>query len=101
VEIARRAAQLAPTKANQTDPSLCHGAAGLGHIFNRLHQATGDGSFLDAACYWLGRAVELPLPEEPGLLQGKAGIGLALLASLGSIEPAWDRVLLLSLHVPE
>ena len=101
VEIARRAAQLAPTKANQTDPSLCHGAAGLGHIFNRLHQATGDGSFLDAARYWLGRAVELPLPEEPGLLQGKAGIGLALLASLGSIEPAWDRVLLLSLHVPE
>ena len=31
---------------------------------------------------------------EPGLLNGVAGIGLALLAATTPLEPAWDRTLL-------
>ena len=45
------------------DAGLCHGAAGLGHLFNRLHQATGDPELLAAARAWLGRALDL---REPG-----------------------------------
>jgi hypothetical protein len=33
----------------------------------------------------------------PGLLSGAAGIGLALLAAATPIEPAWDRILLISI----
>jgi hypothetical protein len=33
----------------------------------------------------------------PGLLNGAAGIALALLAAISPIEPAWDRMLLVSI----
>jgi hypothetical protein len=33
---------------------------------------------------------------DPGFLVGSAGIGLALLAAVSDVEPAWDRVLLTS-----
>ena len=100
------------------DAGLCHGAAGLGHIFHRLHRATGDETLRDAALFWLGKALEMRRPgegpggfrsgsfdaagrriwhDDPGLLTGAAGIGLALLAALGPVEPDWDRLLLLSL----
>ena len=38
--------------------------------------------------------------DEPGFLTGAAGIGLALLAALFPVEPAWDRVLLASIPGP-
>ena len=34
--------------------------------------------------------------DDPGFLGGSAGIALALLAAATPVEPAWDRVLLLS-----
>ena len=34
---------------------------------------------------------------DPGFLEGAAGIGLALLGALSTVEPAWDRMLLVSL----
>ncbi|MFM7431585.1 MAG: hypothetical protein ACKO1F_17035, partial [Flammeovirgaceae bacterium] len=34
--------------------------------------------------------------EFDGLLEGSAGIGLALLSAISDIEPKWDRCLLLS-----
>jgi hypothetical protein len=77
----------------------------------------GDPELLAAARYWLRRALDLREPAtgvagytalrydaqarayadpDPGLLMGAAGIGLALLAATGDVEPAWDRILLLS-----
>lgn len=99
------------------DASLCHGAAGNGHLFNRLFQATRRPEFREAAVFWFERAVEmradgvglagyrtwLPKPEAPekgpwendsSFLTGISGIALALLAATGSVEPKWDRVLL-------
>jgi len=99
------------------DAGLCHGAAGIGHIFHRLFRATGDEELREAALFWLGRALEMRQPgqgpggfrsssfgedgreiltEEPGFLTGAAGIGLALLAAISPVEPEWDRLLLLS-----
>jgi lantibiotic biosynthesis protein len=118
IEIARRAATRKPESADVKDAGLCHGAAGLGHIFNRLFQATGEEDFRDAARFWFEHTLdfrrageglggflayhitadsdELSWEAEPGVLEGAAGIGLALLAASTPIEPAWDRMLLLS-----
>jgi hypothetical protein len=38
--------------------------------------------------------------DDPTLLTGAAGVGLALLAATTPLEPAWDRWLLLSPAVP-
>jgi hypothetical protein len=102
--MARRAAARLPERTRVTDAGLCHGAAGLGHLLNRVAQATGDEALAEAARRWLGRAVELWRPsheEGPGLLTGAAGTGLALLAAVGEAAPGWDRVMLASLAGPD
>jgi hypothetical protein len=79
------------------DASICHGSAGLAHIFNRLYQATGQSVFRSAAEEWLQHLVETWCPDaEPGLLTGAAGVGLVLLAASTPHEPRWDRLFLLS-----
>ncbi|MBZ4420611.1 lanthionine synthetase C family protein [Myxococcus sp. RHST-1-4] len=101
------------------DAGLCHGAAGLGHLYNRLFQETGEGLFADTARNWFRHALALRRPglgiggfqtlelfpdgtegwtDHPGLLAGAAGIGLALLAATSAVEPEWDRLLLMSLR---
>jgi lantibiotic modifying enzyme len=117
LEIARGAAARAPEEAGVVDAGLCHGAAGIGHIFNRMSQATGDAALARAARYWFRRALAMRRrgrgfggfsalsaredgtrywEDDPGILTGSAGIALALLAATTSIEPTWDRMLLLS-----
>jgi hypothetical protein len=96
--LARAAATRAPELAGVVDPGLCHGAAGLGHQFLRLHQATGDDTLRAAAAAWLGRAMDYPEPAilaDPGYLYGAAGVGLALLTACGAAPPGWDAPLLL------
>lgn len=95
-----------------SDVSLCHGAAGLGHLYNRFYQQSGDPAFATAGREWLGRALGYRLPTEmfpgyeelarqewiaaPGLMIGAVGVGLALLAAVSKCVPSWDRVLLMS-----
>src|SRR5262249_12379647 len=50
--VALRAAARPPDQAGVQDAGLCHGAAGLGHLFNRLYQATGEPRLAEAACFW-------------------------------------------------
>ncbi|QRN99237.1 lanthionine synthetase C family protein [Archangium violaceum] len=97
---ARRAATLAPEKTGVVDAFLCHGAAGLGHLYNRLYQATDEALFLDAAWAWFDRALDLcgpEVPREERLLTGTTGIGLALLSAVTPLEPEWDRLLLMDI----
>jgi hypothetical protein len=115
--IARRAARRPPEGAGVVDAGLCHGAAGLGHVFNRLFQATGEPWLAEAAHFWLTSVLALRRPgrgvggyeawrlgdggagtwaADPGLLSGAAGVALALLAATSPVEPSWDRVLLLA-----
>jgi hypothetical protein len=117
LEIARGAAQRPPEQSRIVDAGLCHGAAGLGHLFTRMYQATGEPVLGEAARFWLDRTLTMRRPGEgvggylaweprgagdvrwvadPGLLTGAAGIALALLAAATAIEPAWDRMLLVS-----
>ena len=119
LEIARRAMGREPEAAGVQDAGLCHGAAGLGHIFNRFFQATGEEGFRQAARYWFERTLALRRPgqglggfsayrafnnsqeeyweDQVGILEGAAGIALALLAAVTDIEPSWDRMLLVSI----
>jgi lantibiotic biosynthesis protein len=98
LEVLRAAAERAVPAGGA---ALCHGAAGLAHIYNRVHQETGLDWAREAA---LARFAELEaaladsrerLPA--GMLDGLAGVALALAAALGDREPAWDRALVLSL----
>jgi lantibiotic modifying enzyme len=100
LEVARAAARRPTEQTGVVDGGLCHGAGGLLHVFNRLRQATGDGVLADAARHWFEAALVLPT-REPGFLEGAAGLGLALLAAATDVEPAWDRILLLSGPVGE
>ena len=117
IEIARAVARRAPDTAGVRDACLCHGAAGLAHVLNRLHQETGEEALRDAAVHWYGAVLQMRHPvdgvggfttwsetsenevgmvADPGFLQGAAGIGLSLAAAITAVEPRWDRALLLS-----
>ncbi|MBK9035333.1 MAG: lanthionine synthetase C family protein [Myxococcales bacterium] len=108
-------------EAAVADTGLCHGAAGLAHIFNRLFQATGDERLGASARRWFERLLSMHRPgegiggfqtlqihdgvdvwvDDPHMLSGAVGIALALLAATTAVEPAWDRTLLCDLAPKE
>ena len=119
IALARAAARRPPESCNINDAGLCHGAAGLGHVLNRLYQATGDPELLESARTWFARALDYWDPsrgiggfltytpvdekfdemgwiEDAGLLIGSTGMALALLAASSAVDPAWDRLMLMS-----
>jgi hypothetical protein len=82
-----------------------------------MYQATADARFANAARGWFERTLAMRRPgrgiggfeswlavdgdpgshaADPGLLTGSTGIALALLAATSTVEPAWDRILLVS-----
>lgn len=117
LSLARHAAERRTERRDVMDAGLCHGAGGVGHIFNRLFQASGDPLLGEAARYWLQSAISKRFSsggigrfrtwsqeriedgewiDDPRLLTGAAGTGLALLAAATDLPPAWDRFMLLS-----
>jgi lantibiotic modifying enzyme len=111
--LALRAAARPPDQAGVKDAGLCHGSAGLAHLFNRMYQMTGEPALADAARFWVERTLELcaaaapgpdatfpdaarPAWKGPGLLEGAAGVALALEAASSTAEAAWDQMLLVS-----
>ena len=96
------------------DAGLCHGTAGIGHVFHRMWWNTRIPEFKHAADYWMNETLKMArfedglagykvwktekyggLRNDYGLLEGIAGIGLALLSYYHEIEPSWDECLLL------
>lgn len=107
--LALRAAARSPEETGVADAGLCHGTAGLAHLFNRLHQLTGEPELAAAARCWTLRTLDLCAAAEggaaapwqgPGLLEGAAGVALSLLASATGTEPAWDQLLLVATAGP-
>lgn len=115
LNVALAAVDPGPRDATVKDAGLCHGAAGLGHLFNRMFQATGEERLAGAARSWYEKALAFREPglgvggfrswatdragvsdwrNDPGFLEGAAGVGLALLAAASPVEPEWDRLLL-------
>lgn len=93
-------------------PTLCHGLAGLLTIIMQVARDTGDSTFSGPAGAVLDRLLDaydprLPLGyqdlevtgarvDNPGLLNGAAGVVLALLAAGAAEPPAWTRLLLVA-----
>lgn len=97
------------------DAGLCHGSAGIAHIFWNLYLNTQIEEFRETTDYWLYITLQMAKyadglagfkawhTEEYGgpaksatLLEGIAGIGLALLSYMKNGAIAWDECLLLS-----
>ena len=95
------------------DACICHGTAGIGQIFYRMWWSTKMPEFKDAADYWFNETLKMSKFEDglagykvwhgkdgfvnqTGLLEGIAGIGLALTSYAYDMEPTWDQCLLLS-----
>jgi lantibiotic modifying enzyme len=100
-DLAVRAAVRPPYQSGVADAGLCHGSAGLAHLFNRMHQLTAEPVLADAARFWVERTLELCAAAGPaftgsGLLEGAAGVALSLEAASTTAEPVWDQMLLVS-----
>lgn len=101
--------------AGAVDAGICHGTAGIAHIYNRMYRNTGIEKFKETAEYWFNETLKMAKFEdglagfkawraekfggwanEYGILEGIAGIGLAFISAVSDIEPKWDECLLLS-----
>lgn len=121
LEIAARAAERPFEACEVGDAGLCHGAAGLGHLYHRIHQSSGERFAADAARRWFDVALAMREPargvggflsirrdrrgslrpqRDASFLTGSAGIALCLASALGRIESHWDRVLGISTAGP-
>jgi lantibiotic modifying enzyme len=98
------------------DAGICHGSAGLAHMYSRMWRYTGIEEFKTAYDYWIQETLKMAKYKDGlagyksyqseafggwkndyGLLEGIAGIGLVLHSYLyPEEEPHWDRCLLLS-----
>ncbi|MGW5049753.1 lanthionine synthetase C family protein [Actinokineospora sp. NPDC004072] len=81
------------------DASLCHGYAGLARITARaaLDTTSSSATHLNAlATELLQRARALAVPDWPGVLEGAAGVGLAVLAAVTEPTTGWDTCLLIA-----
>ncbi|ATB36768.1 Lanthionine biosynthesis cyclase LanC [Cystobacter fuscus] len=118
--LAREAALRPVEESGVCDAGLCHGAAGLGHIYNRLYQVSGDATFKHTATEWFTRTLRMRRPGEgvagfvfwssptgknedmgwiadKSLLHGVTGTALALLAAAQPHTPMWDGMLMASI----
>jgi len=96
------------------DGGLCHGAFGVMHIFDFMYKETSNQVFKDAADYWIDygltidhhkdgsagykkwRGGDTPTYEkENSLLEGIAGIGLAILSYLNPEKTDWNQCLMI------
>ncbi|WP_161501057.1 lanthionine synthetase C family protein [Embleya scabrispora] len=85
-------------RALTVEGSLCHGHAGLARICARA-AADADGPNADplrAMVPELLDAAHPPADARPGLLEGAAGIALAVLAGTGVPRTGWDTCLLIT-----
>jgi hypothetical protein len=114
--IARGAAARAVETSGVVDAGLCHGAAGVVHMLDRLHEATGDRAVGAAARAWLDRLLALRRGDgidafptrvrddagrdawraEPGLLAGAGGVAVVLASLVDERARGWDRAFLIS-----
>jgi lantibiotic biosynthesis protein len=94
------------------DACLCHGSAGIAHIFQQVGLATNDATLLDASGDWLQMTLHMnnwpdgaagykfyhhpDYISSHNVLEGIAGIGLSLISFVDTeIKPAWGSCMLI------
>jgi lantibiotic biosynthesis protein len=95
IDIAKSVARRPIADARILDPYLCHGAAGVGHLYARMFVTTGDPELEAIARDQVARSLDLPLDEDRSFLSGRTGLILALFSAAAPITSDWDRLLLL------
>ncbi|MCB2409846.1 lanthionine synthetase C family protein [Hymenobacter lucidus] len=95
------------------DGGMCHGSAGLAHMYKKWHQATGIEAFEENHLHWLRQTLELTnhadglggfkkfegnnkYSNKFGLLDGASGVGLVLADYVHGQPSDWDRFFSLS-----
>jgi lantibiotic modifying enzyme len=100
------------------DAGICHGSAGVAHIFRRFYEATGEAQLKEASDYWYDKTLAFamhsdgyagykvylsPVDDKPAMsrvsssvLEGISGIGLVLLYKVFHYEPVWEKALLIT-----
>ena len=94
------------------DASLCHGTAGVAHLFLKWYRQTHDQRFKQSADFWYEQTVQLYLKDPEGLtgfndsqqrlnkyglLEGMVGVGLFLCSWHSPELEKWDECLLLNM----
>jgi hypothetical protein len=95
------------------DAGVCHGSAGVAHIFNRMWSITNDKKFRQATDFWIKQTLEFgtkingktefkkynakinEYEINHSLLEGNAGVGLVLYSYLTG-DFSWDYCLMLN-----
>jgi len=93
-------------------PTFCHGVAGLLAIALRFAIDTREPKFIEASQRLAHQLLDSFQPDsllgfrnieyrgnqtdQPGLLEGAAGVAIVLLAASTGVDPEWDRAFLLS-----
>jgi|SRR5688572_13475923 len=120
ISLALRTARTTLALSGVSDAGLCHGSAGVAHVFNRLYQLTNEPALAEAARFWLSHTVTLRRDDgiagypalkgtrdvaawvaDGSLLTGAAGVALAVHAATTDVEPSWDRLLVVDLRSHE
>jgi hypothetical protein len=95
------------------DSGICHGSAGIAHIYNKVWHDTQQPVFKDACDYWIQKTLDMAIytdgiagykkyggpnaayEKTPALIDGAAGIGLVLLSYLTG-DFCWDYCFMLN-----
>lgn len=96
------------------DAGLCHGAFGVMHIFDYMYQQTQEPLFKEAADYWIDNGLKMGIhkdgyagymkwrsgenprwEKDVSVLDGIAGIGLAIISYLSPLETKWNQSLMI------
>lgn len=109
------AARRLPSDTLLKDGGICHGIAGVTHLYNRLFLLTSDDVFEEAAHHWVGQllthiestggllnffefnSLSGKYTRSCGFLTGNIGAALVLASYCNKqVPPDWDRALLLN-----
>lgn len=94
------------------DAGLCHGSFGNAQIFNYMYRQTKMIEFKNAAKFWINDGLSKAIHEDGyagfkmwtkdgwknklSILEGIAGIGLAIISYLSEEDTNWDECLMIS-----
>ena len=113
--LASACASRSPDDSGVRDAQLCHGAIGIAHVFSRIFKLSTERRYYEEARKWFERGMDMQRSgqgiggflawdhvtmrcSKPNVLflDGAIGIALALISASTSVEPEWDRLMLLS-----
>lgn len=101
IEILKHSAMRQDYKNYQlTEPGICHGYFGAFKIFTRAYNLTGIKDFFTAKEFWFRKGWEYlnenEMPNDFSILNGQAGIGLALIDAYTETDHKWGECMLIS-----